>query len=436
MQVSGTIAQLAQAWRDFWFRDADTVNLEVIRIAVGALLLISYGGLTADLLALYGDQGWLARQYTEQYFDTPWIVSVFHWLHQPWQWYAFHGVFLAACGALMLGWRTSWVKWLVLLGHLSYAHRNLGITYGVDNITASLLFILCLAPIGRALSLDRHRELARAKAQNLDATVPAFTSEWGFACRRLLQIQMVIFFLFSGITKLRGDYWWHGDAFWVAIANYEYANVPIGWLADNYVLVNLFTFGTLAIEISYPFLIWNRRLRPWILAGAVTLHLGIAVLMGLYLFSSTMIVAHSAFLPRRAYAALGRWWRRRTPALEMIYDGQCTFCKRSMAWLLAFDGLGQIRTRDYRTDPSPVVASEDVDKALYVVIDDNRALPGFDAYRYVVARVPGLWWMIPLFYIPLLSRAVGRPVYNWIASHRHVISTCAVSPVQSSDRGG
>jgi predicted DCC family thiol-disulfide oxidoreductase YuxK len=163
------------------------------------------------------------------------------------------------------------------------------------------------------------------------------------------------------------------------------------------------------------------------LGCAATLHLGIALLMGLYLFSSIMIVAHSAFLPRQAYAALGGWWRRRTPALEMIYDGQCAFCRRSMAWLVAFDGLGQISTRDYRTNPSRVVASEDVDQALHVVIDRSRALPGFDAYRYVVARVPGLWWLVPLFYIPLISRAVGRPVYNWIASHRDVISTCAAS---------
>jgi hypothetical protein len=36
--------------------------------------------------------------------------------------------------------------------------------------------------------------------------------------------------------------------------------------------------------------------------------------------------------------------------------------------------------------------------------------------------------MVPLFYFPVLSRAVGHPVYGWIASHRHVISTCVVAP--------
>ena len=81
----------------------------------------------------------------------------------------------------------------------------------------------------------------------------------------------------------------------------------------------------------------------------------------------------------------------------MIYDGECGFCKRAMASFLAYDGLNQISVRDYRTNPSPVVASEKVDKALYLVTGDKRAIPGFDAYQYAVLRVPGLWWQEPFF---------------------------------------
>ena len=76
--------------------------------------------------------------------------------------------------------------------------------------------------------------------------------------------------------------------------------------------------------------------------------------------------------------------------MEMIYDGRCGFCVRSMAWFLAFDGLRQISVRDFRTNPSPVVSDAQMEKALYLVLPDGRALPGFEAYRYVVLRVPGL----------------------------------------------
>ena len=51
-----------------------------------------------------------------------------------------------------------------------------------------------------------------------------------------------------------------------------------------------------------------------------------------------------------------------------------------------------------------------------------RALPGFEAYRYVVLRVPGMWWMVPFLYIPVLSRLLGHPIYNWIARNRSQLS--------------
>ena len=94
----------------------------------------------------------------------------------PWQWIAFHGVFLLCSAAFMLGWRTAWVKWIVLIGHISYAQRNPMLTYGVDKISASLLFILCLAPVGRALSLDRVRAVRATKRLDLAAAPPPFTS--------------------------------------------------------------------------------------------------------------------------------------------------------------------------------------------------------------------------------------------------------------------
>jgi hypothetical protein len=84
-----------------------------------------------------------------------------------------------------------------------------------------------------------------------------------------------------------------------------------------------------------------------------------------------------------------------------------------MVWLLAFDGLQQIGIRDFRSDPSPVVTDAQLEKALYLVLPDGRALPGFEAWRHVVLRVPGLWWLVPLFYVPVVSRLLGHAIFNW-----------------------
>jgi hypothetical protein len=44
------------------------------------------------------------------------------------------------------------------------------------------------------------------------------------------------------------------------------------------------------IELGYPVFIWPRRTRPVWVAATAALHLGIGVLMGLWLFSAVMIV--------------------------------------------------------------------------------------------------------------------------------------------------
>jgi predicted DCC family thiol-disulfide oxidoreductase YuxK len=154
--------------------------------------------------------------------------------------------------------------------------------------------------------------------------------------------------------------------------------------------------------------------------------------MGMPYFSFVMIMGHMSFVRPEWLARLGEAWKQKMGAMEMIYDGNCGFCKRSMAWFLAFDGMRQIQIRDFRTNSSPVVRDEQVEKALYLVLPDGRALPGFEAYRYVVLRVPGQWWMVPFFYVPVLSRLFGHPIYNWVAANRSQLSAMRMSSAESS----
>jgi predicted DCC family thiol-disulfide oxidoreductase YuxK len=427
-------AALGRAWSLVWFQDSPTSPLELARIGIGAAMLIHYTLAFPFLFELWGDAGWLPREAALS-IREPWMQSVFYYFSAPWQWVAFHSVFLLCCAALMVGWRTSVVKWIVLVGQISYVYRNPSLTYGVDWILTSLLFILCVAPVGRALSLDRVRAVRAAKLGNLEARLPPYTSVWAGACTRLMQIQMAVVFYYSAISKLKSEIWLDGDAVWIVFTTRDYhSGFILDVLASHYWLVNLATYGTILIEIAFPFLIWQRSTRPYLLAGAIFLHLQFGLLMGLFYFSFVMVMGHLSFVRPEWLARLSAAWKRAMGEMEMIYDGRCGFCVRSMAWFLAFDGLGQIKVRNFRTDPSTIVSDAQMEKALYLVLPDGRGLPGFEAYRYVVPRVPGLWWLVPLFYVPVLSRLVGHPLYNWIASHRSQLSSIGSRAVAGASR--
>ena len=400
-------------------------------MGIGAALLLYYLRASPYLLEFWGDAGLLPRALALRDAD-PWMQSVFFYFSAPWQWIAFDAVFLFCCAAFTAGWRTAWVKWIVLIGHVSFVHRNTYLIYGVDKILAALLLILCLAPVGRAISLDRVRAVRRIKRLRPDAMLPPYVSRWAGACTRLMQIQMAVLFFYSGATKLAGDAWWDGDAIWLVFSSADYYNaLLLDLFARHYWLVNIATYSTMLIEIAYPFLIWQRATRPYLLAAAILLHVQFAVFLGLFYFSFVMMMGHMSFVRPEWLTRLGLAWKRKMGDMEMIYDGGCGFCVRSMIRLLAFDGLGQIRTRDFRTNSSPVVGHVQWEKALYLVLRDGRALPGFEAYRYVVLRVPGLWWLIPFFYVPVVSRLLGHPMYDRIAGNRSRLSPVLISSHRS-----
>ncbi len=308
---------LGRSWDRLWFQEETTRSLDLVRIGVGLCLLVSYASSTPDLFALWGDEGWVPRAAIELYaarWDKP---SVHFWFSEPWHWMAFHGLFLIAAACLALGSGTGIAKWIVWVGHISYAYRNPLVSYGVDVILASATFLLLWVPVGQTLSVDRWRSVRRARREGRPIPEPSRSVTF-FTVRRLLQIQLASVMFYSGVAKLRGDDWWSGDALWIALNNYEFAGAPLAFLAGSYPLLNAMTHGTVVLEIAFAFLIWQRGARPFLLVAIAALHAGIAVLMGLYLFSAAMLTCHSVFLRREWLDAAEAWLHERIRARRTL----------------------------------------------------------------------------------------------------------------------
>ena len=60
---------------------------------------------------------------------------------------------------------------------------------------------------------------------------------------------------------------------------------------------NLLTYGTLAVELSLGLLVWNRKLRPWVLIAGLGLHLGIEYAIRVGFFTLALCVAYLAWVP-------------------------------------------------------------------------------------------------------------------------------------------
>jgi hypothetical protein len=81
--------------------------------------------------------------------------------------------------------------------------------------------------------------------------------------------------------------------------------------------VTALTYGTVALQLSFPFMFFSsRRARRVALASTALFHLGTAVLMGLVTFAAFMISIELSLVSDRDYRAVASWagrlWRRRT----------------------------------------------------------------------------------------------------------------------------
>ena len=115
----------------------------------------------------------------------------------------------------------------------------------------------------------------------------------------------------AGLYKVQGGTWGNGTALhyvlnldlfrpWPALS-------PPGRRAP--VLIAVACYLTVLLQVAFPFVLFGRLKYP-VLAMLLGMHLGIAVFMGLPLFSGAMIVADAVFLPDRFYRAVGERARR------------------------------------------------------------------------------------------------------------------------------
>jgi hypothetical protein len=245
--------------------------------------------------------------------------SIFYHVTDPTAMYAIHAVFLVIMIMFALGLFTRVTSVLTWLAALCYVHRTNQVLFGMDVMMNINLIYLMIAPCGAALSLDRWLAVRRAR-KVLDGTLrgdagvaravlagPQPSVSANFATR-LFQIHFCFIYAASGLAKLKGGAWWSHQAIWLTIANPEFSPTVFGpyrwfleFLADHRLLCEIMMSAgavyTLALEIGFPFLVWRPRLRPYLVIAAVLLHVGIATMMGLTVFSLLMMLLLMSFIP-------------------------------------------------------------------------------------------------------------------------------------------
>ncbi|MGW6646006.1 HTTM domain-containing protein [Streptomyces iakyrus] len=231
---------------------------------------------------------------------------------------------LVTSALFMLGWRTRLVSVLFAAVVTSFHARAIFMTDGGDNLVLLMALYLVLTASGRRWSLDARRNrrkpapagsapqppgnpLARQLRDSRTILVTALHNCGMF----LIAAQVCLLYGSAGLYKVQGSTWGSGTALHYALNLELFRPWPVlsHFVDEHTLLIAAAGYLTVLLQVAFPFVLFGRLKYP-VLTMLLGMHIGIAVLMGLPLFSGAMIVADAVFLPDRFYTLLPHLRRR------------------------------------------------------------------------------------------------------------------------------
>ena len=420
---------LRRDWNEFWFGPISSVPLGLFRMVFGALVL-SYALLFFPVrYTWFGSRGVLSPTDADAYNGTSsspfdlglgakthvlshWNLLSYsasdHWLT------LFFVVFLLAGLGVTLGFWTRTSSFVTYLCLLMTHNRAAPIHNSGDTVMLVMLIYLVLSPAGAACSLDRLWRIFRGVEDDQPPTIVPWA-------QRLMQLQLATVYLCASLSKVTGPQWMDGTAAYYPMHLPESLRFPT-WGRDNVIVINLITWGTIAVEMLLATFVWVPRLRLYVLALGVALHLSIEYSMNIPLFSFLMITSYVTFLTGDDIQNFLAWSGRliRLTPLRVVFDGECDFCRSSLLVVRFLDVYRQItfvNSHDAEALASTGVRFEDAEEAAYAVRPDGKQFAGFDAFRQIAWQLPATVLIAPLLYVPGVPK-LGRRAYAWVKDNR------------------
>ncbi|MGW3107474.1 HTTM domain-containing protein [Streptomyces sp. NPDC001100] len=340
----------------------------VIRIGFAATWLLFLLRELPHRQELYGPDGPWSWDLARRLIADNGAFTALMWSDGQFWFETVYALAVLASVLLLLGWRTRTTSVLFMVGVLSLQNRSVFMGDGGDNVLHLMSLYLVFTRCGQVWSLDARRAARARGGRTSDRVGPVlwvvlgavlvavtsagrFDSDWfvpallwavwvaqalwwavgrfarSYEPRVLLDVvanvihngalfviaaEACLIYATAGWYKIQGSRWQDGTAVYYPL-HLDYFS-PWPGLADvlssSGTMVMLVTYGTVVVQVAFPFTLFNRRVKNVLLALMMTEHAAIAVLLGLPFFSLAMIATDAVFLPTSFLRRLGGWAAR------------------------------------------------------------------------------------------------------------------------------
>ena len=348
----------------------------------------------------------------------------------------------------MIGWKTRLVIPLgaVCFSLLGGILRDYSFNWHQGWVPIYLMAILSLTPCGDGWSVDRLLNVFRGRpVQDPTRAMPVY----GWA-RYTCWVAIAVTYWETGLCKIRIDglSWGHSDSLRGTFYSDTLTPREYDWSWSLFLihapdsLFIVLPIAVLFFESLWIVVLFSSTFRKiWPVLTAM-FHTAVLILQKILFID--LILLQAIFydlsglrrgIGKRLEASYGR--------IQILFDGQCPLCNRTVRVLGFFDLFARLQFLDFRRldlaeynrRQGFALTLEDLDREMYV-ISRGQAHIGYYGYQALALALPAFWPLIPLLYFPGFSW-VGERVYGAIARNRlallHCDSHCPATPSGSGD---
>ena len=296
-----------------------------------------------------------------------------------------------------------------------------------------LIIILSFTPCGDGWSMDRLWRVSRGQPVPDRARAAAVYGWSRFTC----WVAIALSYWETGLCKLRfgGLSWWDPEGlratfYQDSLIPREYdwtwsllltpAHDPLVGSMGVFVIV----FESLWIAVLFSSI--ARKIWP---ALTVMFHTGVLIFQKI-LFLDLILMQAVFYDFTGVRQAIARWLEASYGRIQVLYDGHCPLCNRTVRVLGFFDLFARLECLDFRRldiaeynrRHQLALTIQDLDREMYV-ISRGKAYVGYYGYRVLALALPAFWPLSPLLFLPGVTW-VGERIYGSIARNRLVLLKC------------
>ncbi len=295
------------AWQIFWFKPQSLLTIAIFRIVFG-FIYFSHSSLLywSDFDTFFGPNPFIpSADYVIYWWKKELGPNIFEFVPAETAWHAAILVLNIVFSLMMtLGLFTRSSIFGAYICCSSMQRQYPFYCNAGDNMQRIILFLLFFSNAGQILSLD---SVFKGGIKNWRKNLfnAPMMSPW---VQRMLQLQMALAYISTGLLKFNSGYWFSGNGVYLATRLIDFAKFPMPVVLEHRIPLYALNWGAVFIELALGTLIWIKQFRYWVILSGVLMHLGIDFLLNIPIFEFVFMSMYILFIDPEDLRKLGKWF--------------------------------------------------------------------------------------------------------------------------------